>query len=163
MADRQATPPPFLTEFIEGRHGWELTQRHDGAWLAERLLKMPPGLGQFILRLVPGLQHPTSDRDWSVTFVNEDGVKGRLDGAFDEVVTELQQFERTLQLLAELTQCTRREQAAELVESVRGRQLEFLRQAAGVPRGPAPRMRQQIVHRTCGIRLDLQALAKGDW
>lgn len=152
-------PPPFLNDFVDGRDGWELTQRQDGGWLATRQLKMPSGWSSFILRLMPGMKDPAADRDWSVTVVDTDSCKASTDGSFDEVTAELVQFERTLRLLGQLIECSKREQAAELVESVRGQQLEFLRQAAGIPRGAAAKMRQQIVHRTCGARLDAAVLS----
>lgn len=157
----QVEPPRFLQEFVDGRRGWALEQRHDGGWLAKRRIEMPAGWATSVIWLMPGLQQPHTDQYWTATVVDETGVNARVDGRFDEVVTELRQFERTMLLLAQLTQCTKREQAIELVAPVRGRQLEFLRQAAGVSRGPAQQMRNRIVQQACGFRLDHQAITNG--
>lgn len=153
--------PEILAGFVKGRRGWRARPEKLGCWSAYRNVQI---FGRDLHLLVtPNWRDKESAQDWIAEVIDTSNGNARIAsyrGTYDEVTAEIIRTERTLDLVEDLRACRSREAAEALVENVRGRQLDLLRQVLELPRGTAERTRARIVHRTCGSRLDMDAIRR---
>lgn len=155
-------PPARLKQFADDRRYWSLAEQKDGRWYAWRVVEVLDTV--YHLRVMPSWDNSHSDSGWLAMAVTGDALEvARYDGSASEVIDEISQLEKTLDLVEQLRACKTRLQAKALLENVRGQQLDMLRRACGTGAGSAENVRNAISLMTCGIGLELEPGTNGKW
>lgn len=146
-------PPSLLNKFVHDRRGWQLTEHKDGGrWYASRAIQVLDT--DYYLRVLSSWNDPHSDHNWMAVAITGDGVQAAsFHGSSAEVIDEVTQLEKTLDLVGQLRGCKTRLQAKSILDNVRGQQLDMLRRACGIGGGSAANVRNAISLAACGISL----------
>lgn len=104
---------------------------------------------------------------WVASFRSAGGsMSDSWGGTFEEVLAEINQLERCLDTVNKLRECQSRLAANKLLDPLKGADLRFIAQLLDIPKsGSLSRLRMQIVNRTCGMRIDADAMTpkNGKW
>lgn len=155
-----------LDELVAGRLGWAIAEPKDDdpyAWRTVEIIDVSFHL--FVMR--DSVPHVDPRMGWVASFRSIGGsVSGSWGGTFDQVLAEVAQVERCLDTVNRLRECRSRLATTDLLDSLKGADLRFVAELVGLPRsGTLSDLRQRIVERTCGTRIDADAMMpkNGRW
>lgn len=142
--------PQCLQEIAERKH-WHVAQLWQGPWYAWRVIELWDQT--FNLRIIPNKNDLSSQTGWLAIARSSDalGYAAEYSGTREEVLAEIWQTEKALDLIQTLRECRSRAQATALVADLRGRNLELVRMALDIRRGPVELIRRRIVEHMCGF------------
>lgn len=147
-------PPFLLAKFVDDRRGWSIAKyandRRDG-WSATRIIQVLDT--DYRLWVLPNLDSQHGDHGWMANAMSDGFQVASFHGSAAEVIDEVTQLEKTLDLVGQLRGCKTRLQVKSILDNVRGQQLDMLRRACGVGGGSAANVRNAISLAACGISL----------